>query len=346
MITLSHADAHAVIDPAVGNIPSWTVLARAPLHAAPWRDDPAVQDDPAMEPVNKRLAGDFLCAPFCADNVDHGPMHGLSANTPWDVLETGESHATLGLRATIRGARITKHVRLTGPVLYQTHVLDGGQGRLSLAHHPMTRMAAGGRLCFSPKRMALTDPAPQYAGHNLWALNQMQPDLSMPCEDGSDWDLHDYPLAHKIEDFVILVEARESRLGWTVVMRNAEDDMLVVLKDPRILPITMMWVSNGGRDFPPWNGVHTGVLGVEDGCAAGASGGFAAALEDNRLSALGVPTALTLGGQITVRHAMVSLPRPPGWSDVKSVTITGGHLTLTDVGGGKISVPFDASFFL
>jgi hypothetical protein len=36
-----------------------------------------------------------------------------------------------------------------------------------------------------------------------------------------------------VEDFAILVEARDARLGWTVVMRNAENDMIVVLKDAR-----------------------------------------------------------------------------------------------------------------
>jgi len=345
MITLDHGDAHLTLDTAVGHIADWSVLGRRPLHAAPWRDDPAVQADPTMAAVNKRLAGDFLCAPFGADTVDGGPMHGLPANTPWDVVEQGAARASLTLRAPVRGARITKHLRLDGPVLYQTHVLDGGEGGLSLAHHPMTRMAAGGRLCFSPKRMALTDPGPQYAGHNLWALNQMQPDLVLPCDTGGDWDIRDYPTPHKVEDFVILVEARGRRLGWTVVLRHAEDDMLVILKDPRILPVTMLWISNGGRDFAPWNGVHTGVLGVEDGCAAGASGGFAAALGDNRLKALGVPTTLTLGGQITVRHAMVSLPRPPGWAEVADVTLDGGQLTLTEAGGRAVSVPFDAGFF-
>jgi hypothetical protein len=110
------------------------------------------------------------------------------------------------------------------------------------------------------------------------------------------------------------------------------------------MPITMLWVSNGGRDFSPWNGRHTGVLGIEDGCAAGGTG-LAAALSDNRLTAMGVPTALTLGGEHKIRHAMISVPRPPGWAEVRDIAIARGQVTLTEAGGAQVSVPFDAGFF-
>jgi hypothetical protein len=315
-----------------------------PLHAAPWRDEATVQDDPAIPMVNKRLAGDFLCMPFGRDDVGGDPPHGYTANSPWEVIRQDVAEAHLRLSVTVRGATVDKLLRITGPVLYQTHRVTGGQGAVSFAHHPMARMAEGGRLSFSPKRAALTDPVAQQVGRNLWALDQTQPDLILPCEDGSDWDLRTYPAGHTVEDFCILVEAQEARIGWTVLMRNAEDDMLVVLKDARVMPVTMLWVSNGGRDFSPWNGRHTGVLGIEDGCAAGGTG-LAAALADNRLTAMGVPTVLPLGCEHLIRHAMISLPRPPGWAEVAQVTIAKGALILTETGGAQVSVPFDAGFF-
>ena len=213
-----------------------------------------------------------------------------------------------------------------------------------MAHHPMAHMAEGGRLSFSPKRAALTDPNPQFEGHNLWALNQIRPDLNLDCEDGSQWHLGTYPAGHAVEDFAILAEARGRDVGWTVLMRNAEDDMLVVLKDARVLPITMLWISNGGRDFPPWNGRHTGVIGIEDGCAAGGIG-LKGAMEDNRLSAMGIPTTHALGPRLVIRHAMISLPRPPGWSEVTDITIHDQQITLTEASGDTVSVPFDETFF-
>ncbi|QBY00332.1 hypothetical protein E2K80_05920 [Rhodophyticola sp. CCM32] len=344
MITLKHGDAILHFDPSVGNIPGWEVMGRRPLHAAPWRDEPAVQNSADIPQVNKRLAGDFLCAPFGVDDVQGDPPHGYPANSAWEPLVQDPSHARFRLKAPVRGAVIEKELRLTGPVLYQTHHLTGGTGQITLAHHPMSRMEAGGRLSFSPKRMALTDPLPQYDGNNLWALNQMQPDLHLPCEDGSDWDLHSYPAGHAVEDFVILAEERGRHLGWTALMREAEDDMLLVLKDPRILPVTMLWISNGGRDFSPWNSRHTGVLGIEDGIAVGATG-LKASLAENRLTAMGVPTALTLGPTHVIRHAMVSLPRPPGWAELREVTIGDGMLNVSDMSGDHLSVPFDDGFF-
>ena len=344
MIHLRHGDSALTLDPAVGNLPAWHVGGRRPLHAAPWRDEAPVQDDPDIPPVNKRLAGDFLCLPFGRDDVADGPVHGATANMPWDVIRIDVAEAHMRLSVPVRGATVDKLVQIVGPVLYQTHRIAGGQGALSLAHHPMTRMAEGGRLSFSPKRGVLTDPVGQYAGHNLWALNQSRPDLRLDRADGGQWDLRHYPAGHAVEDFCLLAEARGARVGWTVAMRNAEDDMLVVLKEARLLPVTMLWVSNGGRDFPPWNGRHTGVLGIEDGCAAGGTG-LAAAQGENRLTAMGVPTVLQLGAARTIRHAMVSLPRPPGWCEVAGLTLDRGRLTLTETGGGQVSVPFDSGFF-
>lgn len=344
MIRLRHGDSSLTLDPAVGNIPEWQVGGRHPLHSAPWRDEAEVQENPDIPLVNRRLAGDFLCMPFGRDDVEGGPPHGPTANSPWEVIRQDVAEAHLRLSVPVRGATVDNHARMTGPVLYQTHRVEGGEGAVSFAHHPMSRMAEGGRLSFSPKRAVLTDPVAQYAGHNLWALNQIQPDLILPCEDGGDWDLRTYPAGQAVEDFCVLVEARGARIGWTVLMRNAEDDMLVVLKDARLMPVTMLWVSNGGRDFPPWNGRHRGVIGIEDGCAAGGTG-LAAAQGENRLTAMGVPTVLPLGGTHMIRHAMVSLPRPPGWVEVRDVTVAKGQVTLTEAGGAEVSVPFDEGFF-
>jgi len=344
VIHLRHGDTSLSLDPTVGNVPHWQIGGRVPLHAAPWRDEPEVQADPSIPLVDKRLAGDFLCMPFGRDDVGTDPPHGYPANAPWQVIRTDVAEAHLRLSVPVRGATLDKHLRIVGAALYQTHRIEGGQGGVSFAHHPMSRMAEGGRLSFSAKRAVLTDPVAQYPGHNLWALNQTRPDLHLACEDGGDWDLRTYPAGHPVEDFCVLVEARGARIGWTILMRNAEDDMLVVLKDARMMPVTMLWVSNGGRDFPPWNGRHKGVIGIEDGCTAGGTG-LAAAQGKNRLTAMGVPSVLALGGSHMLRHAMVSLPRPPGWAEVRDVTIAEGAITLTETGGAQVSVPFDAGFF-
>lgn len=344
LIRIAHGEAEALIDPSVGNIPHWRVSGRTPLHVAPWRDEPEVQDDPDVALVDKRLAGDFLCMPFGRDDVNGGPIHGPTANDPWELVEHDVSVARFALSTGVLGAHVTKEVRLVGPCLIQTHVVEGGAGEVTFAHHPMVRMAEGGRLSFSPKRAALTDPSAQHEGANLWALNQLRSDLNLDCEDGSQWNVGTYPAGHVVEDFCTLAEARGSTLGWTCVMRNAEDDMVVVLKDAVMLPVTMLWISNGARDFPPWNSRHRGVLGIEDGRAMGGEG-LRAACNDNRLTAMDVPTTIALGPRHVIRHAMVSLPRPPGWSELSEVTLQGGELTLREAGGATVSTPFPEGHF-
>lgn len=344
MITLSHGESALMLDPGVGNIPLWRVAGRSPLHAAPWRDEAPVQADPAIPLVERRLAGDFFCMPFGRDDVAGDPPHGLTANTRWEVLNQDDSAAHLRLARPVRGASVDKHLRIAGPVLYQTHVITGGQGQITIAHHPMSRMVSGGRLSVSPKRAVLTDAVPQEPGRNLWALGQTRRDLFLATTMGPLWDLRDYPAQHRVEDFCLLVEAPDTPIGWSVLIRHAEDDMLVILKDARLMPVTMLWISNGGRAHAPWNGRHDGVIGIEDGCTAG-TGGLAAALSPNRLSAMGVPSALTLGGRHVIRHAMLSLPRPAGWKDVADVRVGAQDLTLTDSAGQNLVIPFDGGFF-
>ena len=70
----------------------------------------------------------------------------------------------------------------------------------------------------------------------------------------------------------MLVEAPGSELGWAAAMRDDAADILLSLKNPADFPVTMLWLSNGGRDYPPWNGRNVGVLGIEEGRAWSAHG--------------------------------------------------------------------------
>ena len=43
---------------------------------------------------------------------------------------------------------------------------------------------------------------------------------------------------------------------WSAVARPGGGDMALMLKNPAKLPVTMLWYSNGGRSYAPWNGRH------------------------------------------------------------------------------------------
>ncbi len=354
-VTLSVNGASLRIDPAIGNIEHLTFdLAGRPvavLHRAPWLDEPEAQGNGALAPVERRLSGDFLCAPFGGAGAGV-PIHGWPANSPWAVTDHSRTDAgasaTLVLERDVQGAWVEKTLRLCHdmPMLYQTHSIIGGSDGLSVGHHPMVHMAAGGWLSFSPKRVALTPDAPLEPGRGWLRYPAQSVNLSAFPGAAGPVDLHRYPEAAGHEDFITLVEAHDSPLGWTVVIRQAEDDLVIVLKDPAVLPVTMLWFSNGGRDYAPWNGRHTGVLGVEDGCASGA-GGIDAARGPNPVSALGVPTVLPLapGKTHTLRHVIGAARRPAGWQRIASVGVGQGELVLTEANGQTLRLPFDDAFF-
>jgi hypothetical protein len=66
----------------------------APLHTAPWVNDDPIDPDSSTAPTEQALSGDFLCAPFCASDVNGGPIHGWTANSPWGLAgEQGSADA-------------------------------------------------------------------------------------------------------------------------------------------------------------------------------------------------------------------------------------------------------------
>jgi hypothetical protein len=214
----------------------------------------------------------------------------------------------------------------------------------------MTNFPAGGRLSFSPKTFGETAPMQQETdpklGRSLFATGVRFTDLSkLPLADGSTADLHRYPVAAKHEDFVALVEAKDSKLGWTAAVRPDARDIVLSLKNPADFPMTFLWFSNGGRFYKPWNGRHLGVLGIEEGRAYTANG-HAASIAPNPMSEAGIPTSLKLtpDGKAEVRHVVGGAPLPAGWTSIGSVEAGPNALRLTSETGAELSLPFDRDF--
>ncbi|GHD16233.1 hypothetical protein ACFOEZ_15340 [Tianweitania populi] len=323
-----------------------------PLHRAPWIDSGEAMPEGTPSGL-ARLSGDFLCAPFSRNDVEEAPGHGWTANAPWsfvaDERTEGARVATFRLSRRVFGATVEKRITLRDghPFIYQEHRFLGGQGGISVSHHLMTQMQAGGLLGFSPKRFALTpdtplEPDPSRGRYSL--AYPAQADLTaFPLADGGTADLRIYPPAERHEDFLTLAEAEGSALGWTTISRHAERDMLIVLKQPDILPVTMLWMSNGGRDYAPWNSRHVGVLGIEDACAS--ASGHAVSLGENALTRQGIPTAFPLGeSDVVVRQVFGVTPLADTHNPVRSVEAESGTLAVTFEDGARTSLPYDETF--
>ncbi|TPI08507.1 hypothetical protein FJW06_28500 [Mesorhizobium sp. B4-1-3] len=356
-ITIGAKGISVSLDLAVGHIAAMDIEADGrvlkPLHRAPWIGSPRETLPANLPEGTVRLSGDFLCAPFSASDVEPAPLHGWPANSAWDVVENGAVaggwRAVFRLRRKVMGATVDKIFTLRDghPFLYQEHVLSGGSDAISVAHHPMTVMQGGGRLAFSPKRVAVTpatplEPDPAH-GRFMLAYPARASDLAhFPLAAGGATDLADYRIEDRREDFITLVEADHGGPGWTAIARRAERDLVLVLKNPAELPVTMLWFSNGGRDYAPWSGRHVGVLGIEDGRTAI---GHAASLGDNWLKHEGVATAFALaeGRSVSFRHVIGGVPfagvEPP--SGLQSAP---DRLRMLALDGTVQEVPFDGAF--
>ncbi|RWE32565.1 MAG: hypothetical protein EOS77_14115, partial [Mesorhizobium sp.] len=169
-VTIGAKGISVSLDLTVGHIAAMEVEADGhvlnPLHRAPWVGAPRETLPQNLPEGTVRLSGDFLCAPFSTSDVEAAPLHGWPANSAWDVVENGAIadgwRAVFRLRRKVMGASVDKIFTLRdgNPFLYQEHVFSGGSGAISVAHHPITVMRGGGRLGFSPKRLAVTPPTP------------------------------------------------------------------------------------------------------------------------------------------------------------------------------------------
>lgn len=328
-----------------------------PLHTAPWVEDKAVYEDESLDANLRFLSGDFFCAPFGLSDVEPAPPHGWPGNSRWTLLGVeahpeGGQTARYELEKRVLGARLIKEftVRDGHPFLYQRHIFVGGEGALPVANHGMTRFDAGGRISFSPKLFGMTpdaglEPDPTRGRSVLAYPSRFEDPSKAPRADGGTADLTTYAIGSRQEDFVVLIEDPKNSLGWATAVRPDKRDIFVTLKNPTDFPITMMWFSNGGRDYAPWNGRHLGVLGLEEGRTYGGYG-HKASIAPNPLSDAGIPTALTLdpAGEVEVRNVIGGVALPAGWNRVASVEAGASELVLSDEAGGRATVPYDASF--
>lgn len=347
------------IDLSVGHIAELRIRdgdrSLSPLHRAPWVDDPAAGFPDATPPNVRRLSGDFLCAPFGRNDIEPAPSHGWSANSDWDHIETiggeGRLTAVFQLRKRVMGATVEKRITLIAghPFIYQEHSFSGGDGAVSAAHHVMVHMAEGGDLAVSPKQRARTPPealeVDPSRGRSVLAYPATTTDLgAFPLANGGVTDLTSYPVAENHEDFLTLVEAPGRPFGWSVVSRKAEQDRIIVLKRPDVLPVTMLWMSNGGRDYAPWSGRHVGVLGIEDGRASAL--GHADSVGKNELSRSGVPTAFDLasGGRVVMRQVIGACAAGQEEGRPVDISMQAGRLTLHFGNGGARNLDCDSGF--
>lgn len=270
-----------------------------PLHRAPWLGEPL---DATIPPVLHHLQGDFFCAPFGDADVDPSEQrpHGKTANGKWIPVALDAEKGHWKLEGTVCGAEVHKYVWLDhdAPLVHQRHRFIGGSGCLPVGHHLMLQTHAPIHLFFSPYDWIATPPqpveTPASGGRSLLAYDRRFERLeAAPLASGEVVDLSRYPQLHDHEDIVMLRSRGDQSYAWSAALCAEEDWAWFALKNPQHLPGTVLWMSNGGRDYAPWNGRHRGVIGIEETCSYFHLG-HRASQAPNPLSEQGRATCMTL----------------------------------------------------
>ncbi len=321
------------------------------MHKAPW-----VGSDLALPagapPHQAHLQGDFFCAPFSDASADAAPLHGWPANGGWQLSPGADGKTLKGrLDRRVMGASVAKELSVTDdhPFLYQRHGFTGGRGAIAVANHAMVSLPNGGHLRFSAKRWfetpanaPETDPS---RGRSALRYPAKSTDpRQFPGTDGAMVDLTRYPFGPAHEDFVIGVEAAASPLGWTAVSRPMEGDLYLSLRNPRRLPMTMLWHSNGGRDYAPWLGRHRGCLGIEEGIALPLLD-LTRNDDPDIFARSGQDSALNLipDGKTEVRHITGCIAWPTG-EPVRDIWLEDDGLVICGEQGARRTLPIHGDF--
>jgi hypothetical protein len=331
-----------------------------PFPIAPWAQEKA---DAKLPALLQSLRGDFFCAPFGGNkNAYHGerhPPHGETANASWKLKSIKknktDTELRLSLETKVRPGRVDKMLRLRRgeTAIYCRHVLSKMSGKMSLGHHATLKFPdaiSSGLVDTSPISFAQVLPIPfenpDEGGYSSLKLGALFSRLDqVPALDGTVADLSRYPARRGFEDLAMVVHEATSEFAWTAVTFPAQRYVWFALKDPRVLQSTVLWISNGGRHYPPWNGRHVNVMGLED-VTAYFHLGLAESARPNPVSKRGIPTHLTLNADdpLTVNYIMAVTAIPREWGRVKTITPDPLGVTLHPTEGSAVHVPLDSSF--
>lgn len=298
-----------------------------PFHVAPWAEEAAASELP---PILAALRGDFFCMPFGANpdawNGEKHPLHGETANLDWSLVEVSPAGIALSLETTVRPGKVTKSVsQVPGcAAIRVSHRLEGFEGPMCVGNHAMLHFGSEARISTSPFIHGMVYPGefenPVEGGYTSLKPGATFASLSaVPMANGGGADLSRYPAREGFEDLVMVTADPSVELAWNAAVVDGEHIWLA-LRSPKTFASSVLWHSNGGRHYAPWNGRHRGVLGIED-VTAHFHEGLKKSVEPNELSAKGIPTSILLSPEapteLTVVYAV--LPCPPGFGAVSSI---------------------------
>lgn len=324
-----------------------------PYYISPWQTEETTPEEPVLRP----LRGDFFCCPFGAGSEWKGEKHvthGEPATAPWRLV--GFRHGrngvlmTLEMETRVRPGRLVKRILLRNGenVVYTQHDLFGYEGPMSLGHHATLAPPAKGRLRIStgpirfgqvsPRAALAADGAEYYALAPERLFRQLERVPTIWREE--PWaDASVFPAREGFVDILALV-ARSIRgmPAWTCAVAADEGWAWFALRNPAMLPTTLLWMENRGRHAPPWSGRNV-CIGLEDVCGYFALG-LAASAGANPWRSKGIPTAVNLTPRRPTRVSYIQgvFRVPRGFERAAGMKLAEDGVEFTADSGAKVLV--------
>ncbi|MGJ8616332.1 MAG: hypothetical protein ACSHWS_05790, partial [Sulfitobacter sp.] len=245
-----------------------------PLFDAPWRGDAGPEFE-AQPPIVQGLASEWPCVPFGrpSDDVSLPPewtssdvpnwddwAHGYASNNKWHLERLGKSvlRAVIHYPDTTPILRLEREVRLLTcrPGLSLSLTIHARhKTRFPFGLHPVLSMegAAPGTLRIETSEQARvwSLPIDVEPGRNHFLADQQNCALDRVaiCSGGTA-DVRYLPPPGQTEDLLLL-----SGTGGSVGLSNPNMGYTTTIRwDGKQIPGCLLWVSNAGRDYYPWNG--------------------------------------------------------------------------------------------
>ena len=331
-----------------------------PYSVAPWHDE---ELDASNPPVIRALRGDFFCMPFGGNaskyRREQHPVHGEVANARWsfESIRRDDDGATLhlSLRTRVRPARVDKRITLIDGhrAVYSRHAVSGASGPMCIGQHAMIKFPdepGSGAISASPFVYGQVFPEaverPENRGYSMLKPGAEFDSLDrVPTITRDLTDLWRYPARRGFEDLVLVASDDRAPFAWTAVTFAKQRYVWLALKDPRVLRSTILWISNGGRHYPPWSGRHVNVMGLEE-VTANFHYGLTESVAPNPLSKRGIATSVTLDPRrpLVVNYITCVAEVPRTFDRVMRVEPERDGVRVVARSGKSVRVPLDVAF--
>ncbi len=254
----------------------------------------------------------------------------------------------------VRLGSATKRIELRNGEtnVYLRHTLSGMTGPMCPGHHAMIKCpdGASGHIGLSPYRAGQVFPDqfedPTIGGYSALKKGAKFKDLGeVPLISGELTDVTRYPARDGFEDLVMVTARDRQKPAWSTISFPEQGYLWFSLRDVHVLKSTVLWMSNGGRHYAPWNGRHRRVIGIED-VTANFHYGLAESAKPNERSKASLPTHLRLNPRkpTAVNYIMGIVPIPKNFDGVKTIRFKCGEITLVAKSGATIDHAVDVSF--